>query len=150
MRSVKWVRTFHPMKINYRWRIWLKTDAFEHCETHLTPKRSMNMIWFRKVLLMSRSICLISDEYSLACSFIFWAETKSQVNEDGSNSRDTCDWLTEVTEKWFSSFEMKAWKAVYTVKVSNAFLRSASRNVWTFLIITFFLLSSFKGAICKI
>lgn len=40
--------------------------------TYLTPKRSMNMMWFLKVLLMSRSICLISEEHSRACSFIFY------------------------------------------------------------------------------
>lgn len=45
--------------------------AAEGNGTHLTPKRSMNMTWFRKVLLMSRSICLTSVDDSRARSFIF-------------------------------------------------------------------------------
>lgn len=49
----------------------VEAAAAEGNGTHLTPKRSMNMTWFRKVLLMSRSICLTSVEDSRARSFIF-------------------------------------------------------------------------------
>lgn len=45
-------------------------------QTHMTPKRSLNMIWFLKVLLMSKSICLISVEKLRACCFILWRTKK--------------------------------------------------------------------------
>ena len=38
----------------------------------MTPKRSLNMMWFLKVLLTSKSICLISVEKLRACCFILW------------------------------------------------------------------------------
>lgn len=47
--------------------------------THLTPKRSMNMMWFLNVLLTSKSICLISVEKLRACCFIFCTRKRTNV-----------------------------------------------------------------------
>lgn len=47
--------------------------------THFTPNRSLNMMWFLKVLLTSKSICLISVEKERACSFIFWKEKDKET-----------------------------------------------------------------------
>lgn len=72
LNSSQACRLFHYLtRRQTRWTSGRTDGEFDRWDTHLTPKRSMNMMWFLKVLLMSRSICLISDEYSRACAFIF-------------------------------------------------------------------------------
>lgn len=71
-----------------------RRDRMWNRRTHLTPNRSINMMWFLKVLLISRSICLISAENSLACSFIICAETKNRVSQ---SDRMTLIPVTEIS-----------------------------------------------------
>lgn len=77
--------------------------VFIHAISYLTPKRSMNMIWFLKVLLTSRSICLISVEYFLACSFIVCNNIKTKMIRNNAcviNNFEFCRHYRPLLNKW--------------------------------------------------
>lgn len=77
--------------------------VFIHAISYLTPNRSMNMIWFLKVLLTSRSICLISVEYFLACSFIVCNNIKTKMIRNNAyviNNFEFCRHYRLLLIKW--------------------------------------------------
>lgn len=60
--------------------------------THFTPNRSLNMMWFLKVRLTSKSICFISVEKVRACCFIFW-KTRKKTERWPEDIKNNCPGL---------------------------------------------------------
>lgn len=95
------------------------------------------MMWFLKVRLTSRSICLISDEKLLACSFIFWAN-QDELQYQNFKIKSGKTFLDLGLDCFWTNFPksmyLPAWKIFILQNHNNLMLQdsaSHSQIVWS-------------------